>query len=61
MGFLDEAKDKAGDLIGENHDKIDEGVDKVADIADEKTGGKFGDQIDQGADMAKEQLDNLGN
>jgi len=61
MGFLDDAEDKAADLIGQNQDKVDDAVDKIADLADEKTGGKFGDQIDKGADMAKEQLDNLGN
>jgi hypothetical protein len=60
MGFLDQAKEKAADLLGKNQDKVDEGVDKAADFADDKTGGKYGDQIDKGADMAKDQLDKFG-
>lgn len=60
MGFMDDALDKAKDAVGDNADKIDGAVDKAAQLADEKTGGKFGDQIQQGADMAKEQLGNLG-
>ncbi|WP_310964591.1 antitoxin [Nocardioides terrisoli] len=59
MGFLDDAKDKAAGLLGDNKDKVGEGVDKVAGIADEKTGGTFTDQIDQGADQAKDALGNL--
>jgi len=60
MGFMDDALDKAKDLAGDNADKLEGVVDKAADLADEKTGGKFSDQIDSGADAAKEQLGNLG-
>ncbi len=50
MSMFDELKDKAADFIKDNPDKV-EGVsdnllDKVAEIADEKTGGKFHDQIE---------------
>ena len=38
MGLLDKIKD----LIGGNADKVKQGVDKAADMVDEKTGGKFG-------------------
>jgi hypothetical protein len=34
-------------------------VDKAGEFADEKTGGQYGEKIDQGSDMAKDQLDNL--
>jgi hypothetical protein len=54
MGFLDKFKDKAEDLAEEHGDKITEGIDKVADIADDKTGGKYSDQIDTGAEKAKD-------
>ncbi|MDX3005518.1 antitoxin [Kribbella solani] len=60
MGMFDEMKDKAGDLAKEHSDQVNEGLDKAGEFADEKTGGKFGDQIDQGKDMAREQLGNLG-
>ena len=60
MGFMDDALDKAKDLAGDNADKLEGAVDKAADLADEKTGGKFSDQIDSGADAAKEQLGKLG-
>jgi antitoxin protein of toxin-antitoxin system len=35
------------------------GRDKAGEFADEKTGGQYGDKIDQGTDFAKDQLDNL--
>jgi hypothetical protein len=57
---MDDALDKAKDLAGDNADKLEGAVDKAADLADEKTGGKFSDQIDSGADAAKEQLGKLG-
>lgn len=46
MGIFDDAKDKAQDFMGS--DKGDEALDKAADFADDKTGGKYSDQIDQG-------------
>ena len=61
MGFMDDALDKAKDAAGGNADKLEGAVDKAAEIADQKTGGKFSDQIDSGAQAAKDQLGNLGN
>ena len=49
MGFLD----KARDLLGEHADKVEGALDKVAEVVDEKTGGKYADQIDKGVDAAK--------
>lgn len=49
MSFLDKAKDLAGD----NADKIGEGLDKAADLINDKTGGKFEGQIDGAVDKAK--------
>jgi len=59
MGFMDDALDKAKDLAGDNADKLDGVVDQAAGLADEKTGGKFTDQINSGAEQAKEQLGKL--
>lgn len=60
MGMFDKLKEKAAELAGQHGDKADQGVDKAADFADEKTGGKYSDQINTGAEKAKEAMDNLG-
>ncbi|WP_446664372.1 antitoxin [Flexivirga sp. B27] len=59
MGLFDSAKDKASELAGDNKDKVDEGVEKAGDAVDDKTGGKFSDQIDSGQDAAKDKLGDL--
>lgn len=51
--------DKAKDLAAENKDKVKEGIEKAGDFIDEKTGGKFSDQVDQGEEAAKDAVDNL--
>jgi len=63
MGFLDDAKeklsqakDKLEDLVGGNEEKVEEGIDTAADKADEATGGKYDEQIDAGAEKAKDAL-----
>ena len=49
-GFLDKAKDAA-----EQHDdKVDQGLEKAGDFADQKTGGKYDDKIDKGVDAAQQ-------
>jgi len=59
MGFLDDAKEKLEGLVDKQGDKVGDGIDKVADLADDKTGGTYSDQIDAGADKAKDALDSL--
>jgi hypothetical protein len=59
MGFLDDMKAKAEDLVDQHGDKVSDGIDKAADLLDEKTGGKLGDKADLGADKAKDALDSL--
>ena len=49
MGLFDKAKD----LLGQHGDKVEQAIDKVADAVDEKTGGKYADQIDKGVEAAK--------
>jgi hypothetical protein len=63
MGFLDDAKEKLGlakdkveDLVDGNEDKVEDGIDKAADAADKATGGKYDEQIDAGAEKAKDAL-----
>ena len=49
MGLFDKAKE----LAGQHADKVGGAIDKAADMVDEKTGGKYADQIDKGAEAAK--------
>ena len=49
MGLLDKAKD----LLGKHEEKVESAIDKVAEVVDEKTGGKHTDKIDKGVEAAK--------
>jgi hypothetical protein len=55
MGIFDKAKD----LAAGHSDKIEQGIDKAAEIADAKTGGEHTDKIEQGAESAKDQAGKL--
>jgi hypothetical protein len=57
MGKLEEMKNKAKDLVTENRDRIDDGLEKAGDMINQRTGGKHEDKIDQGLAKAKEGLD----
>ncbi|WP_370614534.1 antitoxin [Mumia sp. Pv 4-285] len=62
MGLLDMFKGHKGkvqDLARDHGDKIAGGIDKAADIASDKTGGKYDQHIQKGAHAAKEGLDKL--
>jgi hypothetical protein len=56
MGIFDKAKD----LLNEHNDKVDQGIDKAAELIDQKTGGEHTEQIDQAAEQAKQAMDNAG-
>ena len=49
-GFMD----KAQDMAEQHDDKVDQGLEKAGDVADEKTGGGHSEQVDRGVDMAQE-------
>ncbi len=50
MGFMDKAKDFADD-----HDRqVDQGLEKLGDQIDDRTGNKYSAQIDQGVDQAQQ-------
>ena len=49
MGIFDKVKD----LAGKHAEKVEGAIDKVAEVVDDKTGGKYADQIDKGAEAAK--------
>lgn len=51
--------DSIADAAKQNEAKIEEGIEKVGDLIDEKTGGKFADQVDKVQNLANEGLDKL--
>ncbi|GAA0209925.1 MULTISPECIES: antitoxin [unclassified Aeromicrobium] len=66
MGFLDklkknapELKAKAAELAKTQNDKIDQGIDKAAGLADKATKGKYTGKIDGAAGKAKDAADKL--
>lgn len=55
MGIFDKAKD----LANEHNEQVDQGIDKAAEVIDEKTGGQHTDKIEQGAQQAKDAMDDI--
>ena len=55
MGFMDKIK---GAVSG-NAEKVDKAINKAADFADDKTGGKHADKIDSASKKAKDFVDKL--
>ena len=49
MGLFDKIKD----LADGHADQVEDAIDKVADVVDDKTGGKYSEQIEKGAEKAK--------
>lgn len=47
---------KAKQVIQDNPDKVRAGLDKVEQVVDSKTGGKYRDQISKGADALESAL-----
>ena len=48
--------DKAKDFIKGNPDKAKDALEKAEDMVNERTGGKYAEQVDQGSDMVGEKL-----
>jgi ABC-type transporter Mla subunit MlaD len=55
MGFLDKAKK----LVAKNDQQVKKAIDKAADLADKKTGGKHSKQIDDLAAKAEDAVEKL--
>ena len=53
MGFLDTVKN----LLSKNADKVDTAIDKVGDVVDSKTQGKYSGAVDKVQDAAKKAVD----
>ena len=63
MGIGDKLNDlaqKAKDFARQHPDKTEQGLDKLGDFVDERTGGKYSKQIDQGEDMLERRLGEQG-
>ena len=56
MGIFDKFKKQATAAVDQHGDKIAQGLDKAADVADKKTGGKHSSQINTGVDKTKDAL-----
>jgi len=52
MGIIDKAKD----ALSGQQDKVEAGVEQAGDMVDDKTEGKYAEQVDQGQEMAKDKL-----
>jgi MT0933-like antitoxin protein len=55
MGIFDKAKD----ALSGQQDKVDAGVEKAGDMVDEKTEGKYAEQVDKGQDMAGDKFSDM--
>ena len=55
MGLMDKVKG----LLGQHEDKVDDAIDKAADVADDKTGGEHTEKIDAAVDKAKDVVEGL--
>ncbi|MEU1274556.1 antitoxin [Streptomyces sp. NPDC005799] len=56
---LKNLKDKAEDIAEAHGEAIGEGLEKTGDIIDDRTDGKYGDQIDTGVEKAKDLVERL--
>jgi hypothetical protein len=66
MGILDKLKGqasglkkKATEVVDDNSEKIQSGIDKTGDFVDDKTKGKYSDKIDTAKGAAEKGLDKL--
>lgn len=63
MGIGDafnELTQKARDFARQHPDKVEEGLDKLGDLAAQKTGGKYSGQIDKAEEIIKQRLGEQG-
>jgi MT0933-like antitoxin protein len=58
VGLFDDLKGKAQDLIGGNEEAIKDGIEKAGDFIDDKTGGKFAEQVDAAQNAASDFVGN---
>ena len=52
--------EKAKEMAGEHSEQVDQGIEKGGDFLDEKTGGKYAEQVDKGQKAARGELTGQG-
>lgn len=57
MSIFDDIKGKAEGLISGNEQAIKDGIEKVGDVVDDKTGDKFKGQVDAAQKAASDFVD----
>ncbi|MBF6672360.1 MULTISPECIES: antitoxin [Glutamicibacter] len=60
MAGFDDLRGKAEEFAKENPDQVSQGIDQVGDFIDDKTGGKFAEQVDGIQGGANDYLNGLG-
>ena len=55
MGIFDKAKD----ALSGHSEQVAAAIDKAGDLVDEKTEGKYAEQVDKGQDMARDKLTDM--
>ncbi len=60
VGIFDKFKKRTADVAEEHDDKIEAGIDKSAEVADDKTDGKYTDEVESGSEKAKDLVEGLG-
>ena len=51
---MNDFMDRAKDLADQHDDKVDQGIERAGGEVDERTGGKYDQQIDKGVDTAQQ-------
>jgi hypothetical protein len=59
MSKLDDLKHKAKEMVTENRDRIEDGLEKAGDMINARTGGKYEEKIEGGLEKAKQGLDRV--
>ncbi|KOV65496.1 antitoxin [Streptomyces sp. MMG1121] len=57
---LKNLKEQAEDIAEAHGDKIADGLERVGDFVDDRTGGKHSDTIDTAVDKAQDLVEKLG-
>ncbi len=59
MGFLDKLRPQATKAVDDHGNQIGSGLDKLSEMVDQKTGGKYDDKVAMAESKVEDALDNL--
>ncbi|MGO2596426.1 MAG: antitoxin, partial [Glutamicibacter arilaitensis] len=60
MAGFDDLRGKAEEFAKENPEQVSQGIEQAGDFVDDKTGGKFAEQVDGVQQGAGDYLNGLG-